>query len=49
MDEIGTPFCVAIDSDNYEAGNVTVRFRDSMEKEVVAITELNAFIKERLI
>jgi len=48
MDEIGTPFCVTIDTDNYEAGKVTVRFRDTMEQELVDIKDLNNFIRERL-
>jgi len=48
MDEIGTPFCVVIDSDNYDAGNVTVRYRDSMEQEIVALSDLNNYIRERL-
>lgn len=48
MDEIGTPFCVTIDSENYDAGNVTVRHRDSMEQEIVAISELNNWLRERL-
>jgi glycyl-tRNA synthetase len=48
MDEIWTPFCVTIDSNNYEDGKVTVRFRDSMEQELVEISELNEFIKQRL-
>jgi glycyl-tRNA synthetase len=48
MDEIGTPFCVTIDSDNFEAGNVTIRHRDSMEQETVAISDLNDYIKQRL-
>lgn len=48
FDEIGTPFCVTIDSDNYEAWKVTVRFRDSMEQELVDIAELNNFIREKL-
>ena len=48
MDEIWVPFCVTVDSENYEAGNVTVRFRDSMEQETVALTELNEFIRIRL-
>jgi glycyl-tRNA synthetase len=48
FDEIGTPFCVTIDSDNYENGKVTVRFRDSMEQELVEITELNNFIRSKL-
>lgn len=46
FDEIGTPFCVVIDSDNYDAWNITVRHRDSMEQEIVAISELNAYIKK---
>jgi glycyl-tRNA synthetase len=37
MDEIGTPFCVTVDTNNFEEGNVTVRFRDSMEQEIVKI------------
>lgn len=48
FDEIGTPFCVTIDTDNYDAGNVTVRHRDSMQAETVKISELNNYIRERL-
>ena len=48
MDEIGTPFCVVIDSDNYDAGNVTVRHRDTMEQEIVAVLDLNTYISDRL-
>lgn len=48
MDEIGTPFCVTIDSENYDAGNVTVRHRDSMQQEIVAISDLNTWIQERI-
>jgi len=48
MDEIWTPFCVTVDTNNFEEGMVTVRFRDSMEQELVDITELNSFIRERL-
>ncbi len=48
MDEIWTPFCISIDSTNYDEWNVTVRFRDSMEQEIVKISELNEFIRKRL-
>jgi len=48
MDEIGTPLCVVIDSDNFDAGNVTVRHRDSMESEVVALSDLNDFVRKLL-
>lgn len=48
MDEIWTPFCISVDSTNYDEGNVTVRFRDSMEQEIVAISELNNFIRKHM-
>jgi glycyl-tRNA synthetase len=48
MDEIWVPFCISIDSTNYDEWNVTVRHRDSMEQEVVAISELNDYIRTRL-
>ncbi len=48
MDEIGTPFCVTVDSNNYEAWKVTVRFRDTMEQEEVNISELNDFIRNKI-
>lgn len=48
MDEIGVPFCVTVDSNNYEDGNVTVRFRDSTEQEIIKISELNNFLREKL-
>jgi len=48
MDEIGTPFCVVIDSDNYDAGNITVRHRDTTDSEVVEISKLNEYIKTKL-
>ncbi len=48
FDEIGTPFCVTIDSNNYEAWKVTVRYRDSMEQELVDISELNEFLRKKM-
>jgi glycyl-tRNA synthetase len=48
MDEIGVPFCISVDSTNYEEGNVTIRHRDTMEQEVIALSELNNYIRERL-
>ncbi len=48
FDEIGTPFCVTIDSENYDNGKVTVRLRDSKEQELVEISKLNEFIRKSL-
>ena len=48
MDEIGVPFCVTIDSNNYENGDVTVRFRDDMSQQIVKISDLNEILKPYL-
>ena len=48
MDEIWVPFCVTVDSNNYEEGNVTVRFRDDMSQQIVKISDLNEFLKPYL-
>lgn len=48
MDEIWVPFCISIDSENYEKWNVTIRYRDTMEQELIEISKLNEFIKEKL-
>jgi glycyl-tRNA synthetase len=54
QDEAGTPFGVTVDFDTIgENGptlrdTVTVRHRDSMEQERIAIKELPAFLGERI-
>lgn len=48
QDEIGTPFCVTIDFDTLEDNAVTVRDRDSMDQERVAIDQLNSFLVDKL-
>ena len=48
QDELGTPFCVTIDFDTLDDRAVTVRERDSMEQERVAVGELVAYLRERL-
>jgi len=49
LDEIGTPFCITYDFDSEEDHAVTVRFRDSMEQERVAIDELKAYFADKFI
>ncbi|NLG24527.1 MAG: glycine--tRNA ligase, partial [Clostridiales bacterium] len=48
QDEIGTPYCVTVDFDTPETGKVTVRDRDTMKQDLVAIDELVAYIEKRL-
>jgi glycyl-tRNA synthetase len=48
QDEIGTPFCVTIDHQSLEDHTVTVRDRDSLAQERVAVDELPAVLGARL-
>lgn len=48
QDEIGTPFCVTVDYDSLEKGDVTVRDRDSMKQERISIKELKKYFQEKL-
>ncbi len=47
-DEIGTPFCITYDFDTENDGCVTVRERDSMEQVRIPLTEVRAYIEERI-
>lgn len=44
QDEIGTPICITVDFDTEETQTVTVRNRDTMEQERIAIADLRAYI-----
>ncbi len=48
QDEIGTPYCVMVDYESLEDGSVTVRDRDSMRQQRVAVEALRAYLAERL-
>jgi glycyl-tRNA synthetase len=47
QDEIGTPFCLTIDFDSLEKGDVTVRDRDSMKQTRIKIAELFDYFQEK--
>jgi glycyl-tRNA synthetase len=47
-DEIGTPWCVTVDSQTQKDETVTVRDRDSMAQDRVKIAELRAYLTPRL-
>jgi glycyl-tRNA synthetase len=48
QDEIGTPFCVTVDFDSLDDRAVTVRDRDTMAQERIAIDQLQQYLAERL-
>ncbi len=47
QDEIGTPFCITYDFDSETDGCVTVRDRDSMQQDRIAIDKLVEYIGEK--
>ncbi|MEO8815098.1 MAG: His/Gly/Thr/Pro-type tRNA ligase C-terminal domain-containing protein, partial [Mycobacterium sp.] len=48
QDEIGTPFCVTVDFDTLEDQAVTVRERDTMAQERVALDSVADYLAVRL-
>jgi glycyl-tRNA synthetase len=48
-DEIGTPYCVTVDFDTLDDHAVTVRERDSMQQERVALDQIQGYLAQRLV
>ena len=47
QDAIGTPFCITIDHDSLTDDTVTLRDRDTMKQERVAVADLRRIIDEK--
>ena len=48
QDAIGTPYCITVDHQTLEDNCVTLRNRDTMEQERVAIADLNKIIADKV-
>jgi glycyl-tRNA synthetase len=48
QDEVGTPFCVTVDSQTLQDQTVTVRDRDSMQQERIASDAILRYLRDRL-
>ena len=48
QDEAGTPYCVTLDFETADDGKVTVRERDSMAQERIAVGAVIAYLEERV-
>lgn len=48
QDAIGTPYCVTVDHDTLNDNCVTLRFRDTMQQERVAISDLRNIIEDKV-
>jgi glycyl-tRNA synthetase len=49
QDEAGTPYCVTIDSQTLQDQTVTIRDRDSMQQDRVALAQVKSYVLERLV
>ena len=49
QDEIGTPFCITVDFETLEDQAVTIRERDTMDQERVALDQVQGWLAERLV
>ena len=49
QDEIGTPFCITVDFDTAEDQAVTIRDRDTMQQERVALDQVETYLAPRLV
>ena len=48
QDAIGTPYCITIDEDTINNGNVTIRDRDTMQQTTIKVEEIEKYIEERI-
>ncbi|RBP99181.1 glycine--tRNA ligase [Bifidobacterium xylocopae] len=48
QDEIGTPLCITVDFDSLDDHAVTIRDRDSMAQERVALDRVEGYVRERI-
>ncbi|MGE5402587.1 MAG: glycine--tRNA ligase [Ignavibacteriales bacterium] len=49
MDEVGTPYCITVDTQTLEDQTVTIRDRDTMQQERVKIDELLPYFQKKLV
>ncbi|NOX38052.1 MAG: glycine--tRNA ligase [Calditrichaeota bacterium] len=48
QDEVGTPYCITVDSQTLEDGTVTIRDRDTMQQERISKDKIYEFLKDRV-
>ena len=48
QDALGTPYCITIDHQTLEDQTVTIRYRDSMKQERIALDAVGGILNEKL-
>ncbi|MCL2027020.1 MAG: glycine--tRNA ligase [Bacteroidales bacterium] len=49
QDAIGTPFCITVDTQTLEDNTVTIRYRDSMQQDRIAISEIANVVRKNFV
>ncbi|MEO7061966.1 MAG: His/Gly/Thr/Pro-type tRNA ligase C-terminal domain-containing protein, partial [Lapillicoccus sp.] len=49
QDEIGTPFCITVDFDTLDDQAVTIRERDTMAQQRIALNQVEGYLAQRLV
>jgi glycyl-tRNA synthetase len=49
QDEVGTPYCITVDTQTLEDQTVTVRERDSMLQERISINNIKNYLLEKIL
>lgn len=49
QDEIGTPLCITVDFDSLDDQQVTIRHRDTMKQERIAIDQIKKYVTENIL
>jgi glycyl-tRNA synthetase len=48
QDAIGTPFCITIDHESIENNTVTIRYRDTMVQERIAVSQIREILAKEI-
>ena len=48
QDEVGTPFCITVDTESVKDGTVTVRDRDTLKQDRISADAVREYLTERL-
>ncbi len=48
QDEVGTPFCITVDTESVKDGTVTVRDRDTLKQDRISADAVRGYLAERL-
>ena len=48
MDALGTPFCITVDHQTLEDNTVTIRERDTMQQDRIAIADIEKIVGAKI-